>query len=60
MADRTSIPAQANEPSERKALITAGGLWRMAPDWVPRGGYTDPSPTVLRAVQAGLRRLVGV
>ncbi|MGA4839927.1 hypothetical protein [Streptomyces sp. G45] len=42
---------------ELEAVIRAGGFWRLAPSWVPRGGYATPTPDCLRAVEAGLRRL---
>ncbi|MFJ1600956.1 hypothetical protein [Streptomyces sp. NPDC088261] len=41
---------------ELAALIDAGGFWRLAPEWVPRTGYAEPTPALLRDVEAGLRR----
>ncbi|MEU3600570.1 hypothetical protein ABZ714_17905 [Streptomyces sp. NPDC006798] len=50
------------EPPEREAallvaLLAAGGYWGLAPDWVPRAGYTR-DPGTLVAALAGLRRLL--
>lgn len=58
MADRTSNPAPGDEVSELETLIERGGFWRLAPEWVPRTGYAEPTPETLRTVDAGLRRLV--
>lgn len=58
MADRTTTPTLADDVSELSALIERGGFWRLVPDWVPRNGYAEPIPETLRAVEAGLRRLV--
>ncbi|WP_446039847.1 hypothetical protein [Streptomyces sp. SID1121] len=41
---------------ELAALIDTGGFWRLAPEWVPRTGYAEPTPALLRDVEAGLRR----
>lgn len=50
--ERTSPrPSDANE---LYALIAASGVWGLAPDWVPRGGYTRPTRSVLRRVETGL------
>ncbi|MHC0430794.1 hypothetical protein ACX6XY_11470 [Streptomyces sp. O3] len=45
----------ADGAAELYALIEAGGFWRLAPDWVPRGGYVS-TPRVLAAVATRLRR----
>ncbi|MGY5131307.1 hypothetical protein ACWGJW_02605 [Streptomyces nigrescens] len=41
---------------ELAALIAAGGIWGLAPKWVPRE-YAVPTGEVKRRVQTGLRRL---
>ncbi|MGW4199447.1 hypothetical protein [Streptomyces sp. NPDC004726] len=57
MTDRKSAPDPAEGGiDELVALLRGGGFWRLAPEWVPRGGYAAPTPEVLRAVEEGLRR----
>ncbi|MFD9484270.1 hypothetical protein ACFWBX_09730 [Streptomyces sp. NPDC059991] len=51
---RTTGPR--DDVAELVATIEAGGFWRLAPKWVPRGGYTPPNHDVLMAALAGLRR----
>ncbi|KUN00600.1 hypothetical protein AQI95_34405 [Streptomyces yokosukanensis] len=46
----------ADDVAELEALIAAGGFWRLAPDWVPRGGYSMPTLAVLRVAENGLTR----
>lgn len=49
-------PQPTDEVDELAALIEAGGFWRLAPEWVPRTGYAEPTRDVLKDVEAGLRR----
>lgn len=46
----------ADDVAALEAHIAAGGFWRLAPDWVPRGGYAMRTPSLLRAVENGLTR----
>lgn len=50
-------PDGVGSASDMDTLIEAGAFWRLVPEWVPRDGYTTPSPAVLREVEAGLKRL---
>lgn len=59
MAEPTTPPATVGDVDELAALIEVGGFWRFAPDWVPRTGYAEPTPDILKAVEAGLRRVPG-
>ncbi|MFI9582378.1 hypothetical protein ACIHCQ_11130 [Streptomyces sp. NPDC052236] len=59
MAEPTTTPATVGDVDELAALIEAGGFWRFVPDWVPRTGYAEPTPDILRAVEAELRRVPG-
>ncbi|NEA19184.1 hypothetical protein [Streptomyces halstedii] len=43
----TPTAAPSSDADELHALIAAGGFWRLAPDWVPRTGYTIPDRHVL-------------
>ncbi|GAA2599149.1 hypothetical protein GCM10009863_10650 [Streptomyces axinellae] len=46
--------------AELAALAEARAFWRLAPAWVPRAGYAQPTPALLREVESGLmRRLRG-
>lgn len=54
--DQKPTPQNPSDADELAALIEAGGFWRLAPDWVPRGGYAGPSRDVLKGVEAGLQR----
>lgn len=56
MSDQGTAPPRADDVAEREALRNE--FWRSAPKWVPRVGYTDPTRTVLRDVEAGLGRLL--
>ncbi|MFJ2212750.1 hypothetical protein ACIQVO_17875 [Streptomyces sp. NPDC101062] len=53
MALQSTMSAHSTEPSttrdgdELHALIKAGGFWGLAPDWVPRTGYTVPGKAML-------------
>lgn len=50
-------PARETEDlNELAALIQAGGFWRLAPEWVPRSGYAEPTRPVLLRVRDGLER----
>lgn len=51
-------PTQLSDAEQLESLIEAGGLWRLAPDWLPRDGYAEPTRPVMSRVEAGLRRLV--
>ncbi|MEV8406422.1 hypothetical protein AB0R12_11550 [Streptomyces niveus] len=53
----TPEKGRSDSAAEMQALIDAGAFWRLAPEWVPRGGYATPSLAVLRELEAGLRRL---
>lgn len=55
--DAEPTPQGRNDADELAALIEAGGFWRLAPKWVPRGPG-DATRSTLLDVQAGLRRLV--
>ncbi len=48
--------ASGDGSDELAALIAAEGFWRLVPDWVPRTGYAAPTPALLRAVEAGLKK----
>ncbi|MYR90149.1 hypothetical protein GTY41_35890 [Streptomyces sp. SID685] len=51
------IPQGRSDVDELAALIKAGGFWRLAPEWLPRGpGVT--TRVALQDVEAGLRRLL--
>ncbi|MEU3917132.1 hypothetical protein [Streptomyces sp. NPDC029004] len=58
MTNQAANGAPADDVAELAALIEVGGFWRLAPEWVPRDGYATPTPDTLRAVEAGLRRLI--
>ncbi len=47
-------PKPPSDADQLHALIAAGGVWGLAPRWVPRGGYTLPTRSVLRRVETGL------
>lgn len=51
-------PQPTRDVSELVALIKAGGVWGLAPEWVPRTGYAEPTRLVLSDVEDGLRRLM--
>ncbi|MFE6031597.1 hypothetical protein [Streptomyces niveus] len=53
---RGGHPASGIE--ELRALCAAGGFWRLAPEWVPREGYSAPTHDVLKSVEAGLLEAV--
>ncbi|MFE9406813.1 ATP-binding protein [Streptomyces sp. NPDC006530] len=69
-AIEASAPATWQEPptepgqeavgtAELEALVDAGGFWRLTPPWWPRTfDARRPSAQTLRAVQAGLSRLI--
>ncbi|RDG35336.1 hypothetical protein DVH02_25795 [Streptomyces corynorhini] len=38
----TPATAPSSDADQLYELIRAGGFWRLAPDWVPRTGYTVP------------------
>jgi hypothetical protein len=46
----------SEELNELTALLRAGGFWSLAPAWVPRDGYAEGTPELLRRLEAGLRR----
>ncbi|SCG00293.1 hypothetical protein GA0115259_106914 [Streptomyces sp. MnatMP-M17] len=50
----TTTPPATTDTDFLCALIAAGGYWGLAPDWVPRVGYTVPAQAVLRRVETGL------
>ncbi|MEV0266480.1 hypothetical protein AB0I49_34760 [Streptomyces sp. NPDC050617] len=57
----TRVPKDEHPVSSRDAdalyeLIQAGGLWRIAPEWVPRT-YAEPTKELADRVRHGLRRL---
>ncbi len=54
MTDQEATRVPADDVADLAALIEAGGLWRLAPEWVPRTGYAEPTTALLRAVEAGL------
>ncbi|MEI5103796.1 hypothetical protein RB200_41610 [Streptomyces sp. PmtG] len=60
MADEASARARtgADDVDELTAFIEAVGVWALAPPWVHRGPFAEPAPPVLRAAEAGLRRLL--
>ena len=59
--DRSLPPATPAEEAtaELAAFIEAGAFWRLVPAWVPRTGYAEPTPALLREVENGLRRRLG-
>ncbi|MEW2220567.1 hypothetical protein AB0939_14930 [Streptomyces sp. NPDC006990] len=42
--------------AELTAFMEAGAFWRLVPEWVPRTGFAEPTPQLLRDVAAGLRQ----
>ncbi|MFJ2110949.1 hypothetical protein ACIOEX_03315 [Streptomyces sp. NPDC087850] len=55
---RNQAHRAAGDADELHALIAAGGFWRLAPDWVPRTGYTGvPGAEGLRRIADGLLAL---
>lgn len=52
------VRTPTSDADELHSLIDAGGVWGLAPAWVPRDGYASPTPEILRAVEAGLRGLM--
>ncbi|MEU8544003.1 hypothetical protein AB0C52_29090 [Streptomyces sp. NPDC048717] len=41
----------AHDVSKLAALIQAGGVWGLAPDWIPRTGYAPPSRELLLRIR---------
>ncbi|MFF3159461.1 hypothetical protein [Streptomyces sp. NPDC057910] len=58
MTDQARTPSKADDVAALVALIEAGGFWRLTPEWWPRDVDRSPDPATLRAVEAGLRRLL--
>ncbi|MFF0447012.1 hypothetical protein ACFYT4_11450 [Streptomyces sp. NPDC004609] len=48
--------SDADETGEPAALLRRGGFRRLAPEWVPRGGYAEGTPEIPAAVAGGQRR----
>lgn len=55
MPPETPVAQHAPPPPGAAAWFSK---WVPLPRGVPRGPYTAPTPAILRAVDAGLRRLV--
>lgn len=53
--DERATP-QRDDAALLAELVEAGGFWRLAPEWVPRGGYVGPSAPLLLMVRDGLER----
>lgn len=57
-SQEATAPAAGNDVDGLMSLIEAGSFWRLAPEWVPRTGYSKATPQILRAVEAGLMRMI--
>ncbi|WP_329253999.1 hypothetical protein OG223_27540 [Streptomyces sp. NBC_01478] len=53
----TTTTGTSDDVAELVALQRELGPWALLA-WRPRGGFTDPDTVDLRAVKAGLRRLI--
>ncbi|WP_438297872.1 ATP-binding protein [Streptomyces sp. HUAS TT7] len=53
-----SAGTTVDDAAELAALIEAGGFWRLTPEWWPRSFEARPGAETLRAVEAGLKRLI--
>ncbi|WP_328829552.1 hypothetical protein OHT77_18275 [Streptomyces sp. NBC_00252] len=53
----TTTTRTPDDVAQLVALQRELGPWALLA-WRPRGGFTDPNTVDLRAVQAGLRRLI--
>ncbi|WP_326810916.1 hypothetical protein OIE62_24645 [Streptomyces scopuliridis] len=49
-----TMSRRLTDADELHALFAAGGVWGLALDWVPRGGFAIPARPVLRRVELGL------
>ncbi|MBE9499165.1 hypothetical protein AN217_10460 [Streptomyces qinglanensis] len=49
-------PDRPEAAAELTAFMEAGAFWRLVPEWVPRTGFAEPTPDLLRDVAAGLRQ----
>ncbi|MEV7678830.1 hypothetical protein AB0O64_09795 [Streptomyces sp. NPDC088341] len=50
----TTAPPVVTDADTLCAFFAAGGFWGLAPDWLPRIGYTLLTRAVLRRVETGL------
>lgn len=56
MTKHLTPTAHLFESADLHQLLKAGGIWHLAPKWVPRTGYAPVTPELLKALASGLRR----